>query len=142
MPVHHNLLGRTPERTDRIRNYIANADLGARSCSAHENVLLPNAIIPPHRHSVEEVVVCLGGEATCQFEGEKPEPYRAGSVLIIPPNTIHTIRNSGKSLLRQISFFAGNPTGTEWTSDEGSVMDIQNGASSNERASAIPGGAR
>jgi quercetin dioxygenase-like cupin family protein len=123
MPIHHDLLGNLPTQTGRVRNYIANGELGAHSCSAHENILRPGAVIPAHRHSVEEVIVCLDGEGVCRFGDAAPEGYRAGSVLIIPPHTEHTIQNVGGGLLRQISFFAGQPAGTEWTEQQGDVAD-------------------
>jgi len=124
MPIHHDLLGKLPTTTERVRNHIANTELGAHSCSAHENVLRPGAIVPAHSHTVEEVIVCLAGDGTCQVGDAAAEKYRAGSVIIIPPNTKHTIENTGTGLLRQISFFAGHPTGTEWTDQQGDVADI------------------
>lgn len=124
MPIHHNLLGTSPTEKERVRNYIANADLGAHSCSAHENVLRSGARIPAHWHAVEEVIVCLEGEGSCQFGDSAAELYRAGSVIIIPANTKHTIQNIGVGHLRQISFFAGQPAGTEWATDQGSVTDM------------------
>jgi quercetin dioxygenase-like cupin family protein len=122
MPVHHFLLGKNPTDTDRIRNYLADEELGAQQCSAHENVLKPGAEVPGHLHGVEEVIVCLEGQGTCTFPNEAPAPYQAGSGVIIPPNTPHVLRNT--SLLRQICFFPGNPTHTEWVASQGSVTDI------------------
>jgi quercetin dioxygenase-like cupin family protein len=124
MPIHHQLLGKLPVETERIRNYLADEDLGARHCSAHENVLKPGAEVPGHLHGVEEVIVCLEGEGECTFGDEPPARYRAGSVVIIPPQTPHVLRNVGSTLLRQICFFAGNPTHTQWIGREGSVRDV------------------
>ena len=124
MPIYHQMLGKVPTETDRIRNYLANEDLGAKHCSAHENVLKPGAEVPAHQHAVEEVIVCLEGEGECTFANQPAAKYYAGSVIIIPPNTPHLLRNTGKSLLRQICFFAGNPTDTQWVQWEGSVADL------------------
>ena len=124
MPIHHDLLGKNPTDTDRIRNYLADEELGARHCSAHENVLKPGAEVPAHQHEVEEVIVCLEGEGECTFANQPPAKYKAGSVVIIPPNTPHILRNAGHSNLRQICFFAGNPTNTKWVGTEGSVADL------------------
>lgn len=124
MPIHHQLLGKSPTDTDRIRNYLADEELGAKHCSAHENVLKPGVEVPAHLHEVEEVIVCLEGEGECIFADQPPAKYRAGSVVIIPPNTPHVLRNSGRSNLRQICFFAGNPTNTRWVGPEGSVADL------------------
>src|SRR5512147_1838994 len=124
MPIHHQLLGKVPSDTDRIRNYLADEDLGAKHCSAHENVLKPGAEVPAHLHGVEEVIVCLEGEAECTLGDGQPAKYQAGSVVIIPANTPHVMRNTGQSNLRQICFFAGNPTKTQWVESQGSVIDV------------------
>jgi len=124
MPIHHHLLGKSPTDTERIRNYLADELLGAQHCSAHENVLKPGVEVPAHLHEVEEVIVCLEGEGECTFANQPPQRYQAGSVIIIPPRTAHILRNVGPSNLRQICFFAGNPTNTRWVQAEGSVVDI------------------
>ena len=124
MPIYHQMLGKLPTDTDRIRNYLADEDLGAKQCSAHENVLKPGAEVPSHQHGVEEVIVCLEGVGECSFANQPPARYYAGSVVIIPPETPHVLRNAGDSILRQICFFAGNPTNTKWVALEGSVADI------------------
>lgn len=124
MPIHHNQLGALPTGTERVFRAIANRRLGAGFCSVHENVLVGGAVIPTHKHAVEEILVCLGGTAECTFPGAAPQPYREGSVVIIPPDTPHTIRNTGIGLLRQLSFFAGDPPRTEWLDAPGSVDEV------------------
>ena len=90
----------------------------------HENVVVGGAVIPTHQHAVEEILDCLSGIAECTFPGAAPQQYREGSVVIIPPNTPHTIRNTGAELLRQLSFLAGEPPGTEWLEAPGSVDEV------------------
>ena len=124
MPIDHHLLGKSPVETDRIRNYLADEELGAQQCSAHENVLKPGVEVPAHMHEVEEVIVCLEGEGERTFANQPATRYQAGSVIIIPPNTAHVLRNVGTANLRQICFFAGNLTKTRWVGSEGSVQDI------------------
>lgn len=124
MPIHHNQLGTLPGNTERVFRAIANAKLGASCCSVHENVLVGGAVIPTHKHAVEEILVCLSGTAECTFQGTAPEAYGAGSVVIIPANTAHTIRNTGSGLLRQLAFFAGDPPRTEWLEAPGSVDEV------------------
>jgi len=86
MPIYHQMLGKLPTNTDRIRNYLADEDLGAKQCSAHENVLKPGAEVPSHLHGVEEIIVCLEGVGECSFPNQPPARYYAGSVVIIPPS--------------------------------------------------------
>jgi quercetin dioxygenase-like cupin family protein len=121
VPIHHNRLGAQPRTTERVFYPLADKSLGASSCSVHENVLIPGAIVPAHKHAVEEVLVCLSGSGECSFSGATAETYSEGSVVIIPAHTPHTIRNTGAGLLRQLSFFAGEPSKTEWLEDPGSV---------------------
>lgn len=122
MPIHHNQLGSAPTSAERVFRAIADTKLGAKSCSVYDNVIVAGATIPLHKHAVEEVLVCLGGTAECSFNGGPAERYYEGSVVIIPPNTPHTIRNTGSGLLHQLSFFAGHPPQTEWLEPQGSVQ--------------------
>ena len=100
---------------------LADASLGAHACSVHENVLNPRAVVPWHQHAVEEVIVCLAGEGECTFEGGGPEPYRGGSVLVIPANTPHTLRNTGPQRLVQLAVLGGAAPDTHWLEPEGRV---------------------
>ena len=121
MPIHHNMLGNLPSETERTFVALANEALGTQSCSVHENVLNPGAVVPWHEHQVEEVIVCLSGVGECTFKGKDSERYQAGSVLIIPAGTPHTLRNAGSDLLHQLAFLAGVAPGTHWIESEGSV---------------------
>jgi len=121
MPIHHNMLGAIPSHTDRTFIALADEALGARSCSVHENVLNADAAVPWHQHEVEEIIVCLSGIGECTFHGGTPEQYRAGSVLVIPPNTPHTLRNVGAERLLQLAVLCGPSAGTRWIEPEGSV---------------------
>jgi len=120
MPIFHSQLSTVPSTTERIFREIGREALGAGNSNIHENVLVPGSRIPLHQHEVEEIIVCLAGTATCSFNGGAPQSYGAGSVLIIPPNTPHTIINTGSDLLRQIAFFPADRN-THWLEPPGSV---------------------
>ncbi len=125
MPVLHDMLGKLPLRPGtRVRNRLAGPELGARDSSAHENILEPGAVIPRHRHGVEEVIVCLEGEAVCEIGDGPPQPYGAGSVVIVPPATAHAIRNVGAGRLRQLCFFPAGSPQTTWLEPEGEVTEV------------------
>jgi quercetin dioxygenase-like cupin family protein len=100
MPVHHNMLGRTPTATERILFPIADRPLGTQASLVYENVLNPGTKVPRHQHPYEEIIVCMAGVAECSFNGGPWQRYEPGSVLIIPANTPHTLRNIGSGLLR------------------------------------------
>jgi quercetin dioxygenase-like cupin family protein len=121
MPIHHNMLGAVPTDTERTFVALANEGLGTQSCSVHENVLNPNAVVPWHQHAVEEIIVCLSGVGECAFQRGAPERYRSGSVLVIPANTPHTLRNVGAERLCQLAILGGVSPGTQWLEPEGSV---------------------
>ena len=121
MPIHHNMLGSIPTATERTFVAVADASLGAQTLSVHENVLNPEAVVPWHQHEVEEVIVCLSGIGECTFQGRASEQYRAGSVLIIPPRTLHTLTNIGSERLIQIAVLGGASPGTKWLDTDGSV---------------------
>ena len=122
MRVHHNMFGKGSGHSDgRSRSYLANEELGAKAATVHENVLNPGAIVPLHVHEVEEVIVCLEGQAECALEGQPPLAYAVGSVLIIPPGTRHTIRNTGTGPMRQICFMSAHSAKTQWIEPEGRV---------------------
>ena len=121
MPIHHNMFGSIPTATERTFVAVADASLGTQTLSVHENVLNPEAVVPWHQHEVEEVIVCMSGLGECTFQGRASEQYRAGSVLIIPPRTLHTLRNIGSERLIQIAVLGGASPGTKWLDTDGSV---------------------
>ena len=125
MPIHHAMLGTLPSRTERTFTALATPALGTASCCVHENILNVGAVVPLHRHPVEEVIVCLSGEGECTFENQEAQAYRAGSVLVIPAGTVHTLRNVGAELLCQLAFLAGPQPGTQWFQPEGSVDKLR-----------------
>jgi quercetin dioxygenase-like cupin family protein len=118
MPIHHSQLGAQLATTERIFRPIAES---ATNSAAFENVVVEGAVIPWHQHGHEELIICLEGHAECTFAGSAPELYTVGSVVVIPPNTRHTITNVGPGQLRQLSFFSGPEPGTVWDADSGSV---------------------
>jgi quercetin dioxygenase-like cupin family protein len=115
------MLGSIPAATERTFVAVADAGLGTQTLSVHENVLNPAAVVPWHQHEVEEVIVCISGLGECTFQGGVPEQYRAGSVLIIPPRTLHTLRNIGEERLIQFAILGGASPGTKWLDNDGSV---------------------
>ncbi|MEP6861127.1 MAG: cupin domain-containing protein [Deltaproteobacteria bacterium] len=119
MPIFHDRLGAELVTSERIFRPIGEGDA---SC-AFENVVTGGAVIPWHQHAHEETIVCLEGEAECTFENGVPERYAAGSVVVIPSRTRHTIRALGPGVLRQLSFFSGPAPATEWDTDPGSVVE-------------------
>jgi len=115
------MLGRTPSATERILFPIADQALGTHASLVYENVLNPGITVPLHQHPCEEVIVCTAGVAECSLNGEPWQRYEPGSVLIIPPNTPHSLRNIGPGLLRQLAFMPTVVNQTVWLEHKGSV---------------------
>ena len=61
MPIYHNQFDSLPGHTERLFRTIFPVGTGGAPCSLHENVLVPQAIIPLHHHSVVEILICLDG---------------------------------------------------------------------------------
>ena len=51
MLILRQMLGRSPDRPKaRVRNFIANARLGTKATTIHENVISPGVVVPLHTH--------------------------------------------------------------------------------------------
>jgi len=105
MPILRQMLGRSPDGPKaRVRNFIANARLGTKATTIHENVIGPGVVVPLHTHATEEVIIVLSGEGECRTE-DGAQAYSAGDVLIFPAGVKHSIKNPGTVLLRQLCIF-------------------------------------
>ena len=124
MTILRGRLGKVPSGPQaRVRNFIANKELGTQS-DIHENVLSPGVTIPWHFHETEEVIVVLEGSGECRTE-ESTENYSAGDVIILPARVKHSLKNSGNTLIRQICFFPSDPA-TQFLEGEypGQTVDV------------------
>jgi quercetin dioxygenase-like cupin family protein len=52
---------------------------------------------PPikHKHPGEEIIYVLEGTLEYQIEGQPAMRYAAGDVLLVPSDTVHSVRNVG-----------------------------------------------
>jgi quercetin dioxygenase-like cupin family protein len=60
---------------------------------------------PLHTHPYVEVAFTIEGRATITV-GDETREVKAGSIVVIPPNTPHRFVNSGDMVLRQIDVHA------------------------------------
>ena len=79
-------------RTDLQRH-----DLGApgREVVQVRVDIAPGVLAPNHSHPGEEIVYVIEGLLEYQLEGKAPVTLKAGEVLFIPAETIHSARNVG-----------------------------------------------
>lgn len=55
----------------------------------------PEAPVIRHKHPGEEVIYVLEGTLEYTIDGQGVSMYNAGESLIIPPETVHSVRNVG-----------------------------------------------
>lgn len=88
---------------------LAGSEQGLRQLSVWEQVLEPGAATPPHRHDCEEVVLCLSGQGTIDFEGQETRMFGANTTVCIPRNALHQIVNAGQVPLHIVAVFGKAP---------------------------------
>jgi len=71
-------------------------------------IIEPNGSVPLHEHEQEEVYYVLKGRGEMTV-GEETQTMQAVSAVYIPPNTRHTLRNSGDEELHML--FVYSPAG-------------------------------
>jgi len=49
---------------------------------------------PPHTHRAEEIMLLMKGDATLHI-GEKDHPATTGDIMLLTPNIIHNVKNTG-----------------------------------------------
>ena len=52
---------------------------------------------PPvrHKHPGEEIIYVLEGTLEYSIDGREPATFNPGEVLLVPPETVHSVRNVG-----------------------------------------------
>jgi quercetin dioxygenase-like cupin family protein len=58
--------------------------------------LAPEAPAVRHKHPGEEIIYVLEGSLEYSIDGRDPRTYEAGEVLLVPPETVHSVRNVGQ----------------------------------------------
>ncbi len=70
---------------------------------------------PPHTHDREEVMLMRAGAVTVTV-GNESAALRAGDLLIVPPNVVHHIENTGSQTGEWLLI---SPTGTRFFRPDG-----------------------
>lgn len=65
-------------------------------------------IVTPHTHDVEETIFYIEGKGSARV-GEKEIKVKPGTMLVIPPGTVHSSIREGFEPLRYLAIFVGNP---------------------------------
>lgn len=75
----------------------------------------PSAAAGRHTHPGEEIGYVLSGPVVIEIDGKPAKTYQTGDAFIIPPNTVHNARNTGRSAVKIVSTYIiekGKPVAT------------------------------
>ena len=56
----------------------------------------PEAPAISHKHPGEEIIYVLEGSLEYRIDGQPAQRYGAGEVLMVPAETVHSVRNVGE----------------------------------------------
>ena len=89
----------------------AGQDNGLQQLSVWRQSVAANAATPPHRHDIDEVVLCLSGRGELHID-RRVHPFRGGETLVLPRESMHQIFNVGDQPLEIVGVFGGSPVQT------------------------------
>jgi mannose-6-phosphate isomerase-like protein (cupin superfamily) len=95
-----------PERVGDFRRwYLSKAEQGHQLAMRYVEL---TGIVTPHTHDVEETIFYVEGRGSARI-GEKEVNVRPGTMIVIPPGTVHSSIREGFEPLRYLAIFVGNP---------------------------------
>jgi quercetin dioxygenase-like cupin family protein len=65
----------------------------------------PEAPAVRHKHPGEEIIYVLEGSLEYDIEGQEPKIFNAGEALIVPPETVHAVRNVGSGNAAELATY-------------------------------------
>ncbi len=97
-----------PASSERTFRYLVNEEAGCFDMTQFLGIVQPSKA-PMHSHSYDEVGYIVGGEGIAHVGG-RSTPLRPGSCFHLPPDEVHCIENSGKTVMRILGVF--HPSGS------------------------------
>ena len=79
-------------RTDLQRQDLS---VGGRELIQNRVGIETDAPAVRHWHPGEEIIYVLEGTLEYAIDGQPPRTYRAGEALMVPPETVHAVKNVG-----------------------------------------------
>ena len=65
----------------------------------------PDAPLFRHKHPGEEVIYVLEGSLEYEIDGQPPTRVSAGEGLMVPPETVHAVRNIGSGNAAELATY-------------------------------------
>jgi mannose-6-phosphate isomerase-like protein (cupin superfamily) len=84
---------------------------GVQQLSVWRQSMAASGATPPHRHDVDEVVLCLSGHGELHIDGAV-HAFCGGQTLVLPRDSTHQIFNVGEEPLETVGVFGGSPVQT------------------------------
>ena len=99
------------------RTLVQQADLSTAGREVVQAIaeIQPGAESGRHTHPGEEVAYVLEGTVMLEVQGKPAVAKKAGEAFIIPPNTVHNAKNTGKAVAKVLGTYIiekGKPVAT------------------------------
>ena len=94
---------------------------GMQQFEVWRQTIAAGAATPVHRHDCEEVIVVFSGEGVCRC-GDEDFVFKADESVLIPPNRVHQIINTGTEDLKIMATLAMAPVKVE--TETGDAMPL------------------
>jgi quercetin dioxygenase-like cupin family protein len=65
----------------------------------------PDAPPVRHKHPGEEIIYVLEGALEYAIDGREPATFNTGEVLLVPPDTVHSVRNVGSDNAAELATY-------------------------------------
>lgn len=98
----------THELPGLVHRTVAGHAQGISSMEVWHQIMAPGAETPVHRHACEEVIFVFSGSGRITLEGEVSD-FQANSTLIVPPDAVHQLANTGNEDLVLIAALGTAP---------------------------------
>ncbi len=87
----------TPQVPGLTRTDLQRSDLSipGRELIQSRVGIAPDAPTIRHKHPGEEIIYVLEGTLEYSIDGRQPATFNAGEALLVPPDTVHSVRNVG-----------------------------------------------
>jgi quercetin dioxygenase-like cupin family protein len=89
-------------RTDLQEHYLS---VPGRQVIQNRVDLGPEAPPIKHGHPGEEIIYVLEGSLEYEIDGRPTATFEAGDVLLVPPETVHAVRNVGSGNAAELATY-------------------------------------